>query len=61
MARPIKIVCPTCGHEWQEDLDQHQPQQTLFKGQQPQTRTETYRFKCSQDGTYVIVDVEIEE
>jgi predicted RNA-binding Zn-ribbon protein involved in translation (DUF1610 family) len=61
MARPIKIVCPTCGHEWTEDLDDHQAERTIFRGPRPQTRTETYRFKCPQDGTYVIVDVEIEE
>jgi predicted RNA-binding Zn-ribbon protein involved in translation (DUF1610 family) len=61
MARYIKVVCPSCGHEWHEDLDQHQTQQIIYKGPQPKTKVETYRFKCPQDGTYVVVEVEIEE
>jgi hypothetical protein len=61
MSRLIKVVCPSCGHEWHVDLEAHQTLQTVYRGQRPDTKVETYRFKCPQDGTYVVTEVEIEE
>lgn len=64
MARTIPLTCPTCGHQWQVDLDKYQSQQTLYKvyrGSQPKTKVETYYLPCPKDGTEVVAEVEIEE
>jgi hypothetical protein len=61
MSRLIKVVCPSCGHEWYEDLEKLQTEQIIYRARRPKTKVETYRFKCPQDGTYVVVEVEIEE
>ena len=65
MARIIQLKCETCGHPWEEDLDQHQKPvavyKGIFRGDKPKTHQETYCFRCPRDGTEVAVDVEIQE
>ena len=60
MANLIKITCPSCGHDWYEDLDKHQVYQVIYKEGQPQPKIEEYRFQCPIDDTYVIVSVDPE-
>ena len=64
MAHNIKLICPTCKHEWQVDLDEVQAEQVIYRGlppPEPKTKVETYRFKCPRDGAWVIAEVKIEE
>ncbi len=60
MARWIELTCPTCGHKWRVDLDKYQAEQVIYKGEK-RVREESYRFRCPQDGTFVVADIEIEE
>ncbi|MCB9077122.1 MAG: hypothetical protein H6631_05995 [Anaerolineaceae bacterium] len=60
MNNTITVRCPTCGHEWWQDLSQAQTQRVIYRGDQKQTRVEVYVFTCPQDGTKVAVEVERE-
>ena len=57
MSELISVTCPTCGHEWHEDLDKADAQRVVYKGQ---TQVEVYVFTCAKDGTKVAVEVERE-
>ena len=59
MSRYIPVTCPTCQHQWHEDLDQAQAKRVIFKGEK-KTRVETYVFTCPKDGTQVAVEVTVE-
>ena len=62
----IEIKCSFCGRTWQEDirqlerLDQAAYKQVIFRGK-ANPRLERYRARCPQDGTYTIVEVQVEE
>ena len=57
----IEVTCPVCKTKWSVDLALlKKPGQVIYLIAQ-RRRRETYRVKCPTDGTYVIVDVEVEE
>lgn len=61
MPRVISLACPRCGHQWQEDLDRHQAEQVIYRGENVQkVREESYRFRCPLDGTTVVAEVTVE-
>ena len=58
----IEVKCPRCGREWKVDVTElEKVQQTMFRhltlesALQPQVTS--YRVRCPQDGTYVVVDI----
>jgi hypothetical protein len=66
MKRPVEVECPTCGHKWTVDLDTLPDPEVIYrnvkgKDSPPKTRTDSYRVRCPHDGTWVIIEVEIEE
>jgi len=62
----IEVKCTFCGRTWQEDIeqleriDQELNKQIIFRGK-PRRRREQYRVRCPHDGTFFIVEVEVEE
>ncbi len=62
MTQKITVECPVCHHQFEVDLDDHQPVQTVYRNHDttPETVKE-YRFRCPEDGTYFIVPVTITE
>jgi hypothetical protein len=62
MANLVTLTCHTCGHTWQEDLDQEQHhKKVVFRDDQQKITLEEYEFRCRQDGTYVVVKVTLKE
>ncbi len=58
MADIIEVTCPTCGMRWEEDLDWHRNHasiHTVYPGSRPKAGTETFHFRCPQDGTWVTI------
>ncbi len=58
----IQVKCPRCGHVWYVDVkDLEKQQQSMFRHltleSALQPRVTSYRVRCPQDGTYVVVDV----
>lgn len=58
----IEIRCPSCGKVWFEDVDklereEHLYKSVIYRGMSKPKRA-TYRVRCPQDGTYVVVEVE---
>lgn len=60
MSNYVTVTCPTCGHEWVEDLTQAAKERVIYRGEKKQTRVEVYCFTCPKDGTKVVVEVERE-
>jgi hypothetical protein len=40
MSRYINVTCPTCGHQWHEDLDKAQTKRVIYR-RRKKTRVET--------------------
>ncbi len=58
----VTIRCPRCGHNWHVDVTTlGTPDQLIYKDRSRRVRVETYRVRCPDCGTYVIVDLEVEE
>jgi hypothetical protein len=57
----ITVTCPVDHFQWSIDIaDLKATEQVIYKitGEQ---HIESYRVKCPKDGTYVIVDVQVED
>ena len=57
----IPITCPVCKHHWSVEMAELKASdQVVYKivGEQ---HLESYRVKCPKCGTYVVVDIEVEE
>jgi hypothetical protein len=59
MSESIQLKCPHCGHVWQQDLDELEKPEEIWKSfnAQPQVKVEKYRARCPVDGTYLIFEV----
>jgi len=58
MAEIVEVTCPVCGFRWPEDLDWHRETEsihTVYPGPRPRAGSETFHFRCPQDGTWVPV------
>ena len=62
MAELVEIPCPRCGTQWWVDPAQLEgPEQIVYKSAERRGRVESYRIRCPKCGTYVVVNLEVEE
>jgi hypothetical protein len=58
----IEIKCPRCGYVWREDVTQlektEETMMKLYRAADARPRITSYRARCPNDYTWVIVDVE---
>jgi hypothetical protein len=56
----LTLTCPRCQHTWREQLSALEKlDQEIFKGQAGQKST--FRARCPQDHTYLVVEVLVKE
>lgn len=60
MSDRVELTCPRCKHEWWQSLDELEKlPETIYRdiSYDVENKSQKYRARCPNDGTYVIVEI----